>query len=172
MITVTTERIWLGILTVLLIAGIIGGIVALLALWADLDLLDRQVAGGVTGDWGMQPTSQPKTAGDPTGRIDAVAVSSDTLSVTLSVRLSGPADLLFEPPVLRSGQGTYHPTQDSLERARFAFLDLVGGGQARATFVFHPAPVEGEKLALVFNPNQQPSDPVSPRWELVIRSAQ
>jgi hypothetical protein len=168
----TREQIWLGILTVLVLGTVVGGVVALSALRADLDLLDRQVAGGVTGDWGVQPTAPPETAGNPTGRIDAVAASSDTLSVTLSVRLSGPADLLFEPPVLRSGQGTYHPTQDSLERVRFAFLDLVGGGQARATFVFHPAPVEGEKLALVFNPNQQPSDPVSPRWELVIRSAQ
>ncbi len=168
----TTERIWLGILTVLLVGAIVGGVVALSALRADLGLLDRQVAGSVTSDWGVQSTASPKTAGNPTGRIDAVAVTSDTISITVSVRLSGPADLLFEPPVLRGGQGVYHPTQESLGQARFDFLDLVNSGQAQTTLVFHPAPAEGESLALVFNSNHQSGDPTSPRWELMIRSGE
>jgi hypothetical protein len=166
----TKEHIWLGMLTVLLGLTLAGGAVAVAALQADLNLLERQIVGGDANNatnWSQQPTPQPD--GQPAGRIDALVITSDTLSVTLSVRFSGPADLLFEPPVLRGEQGTYSPTQDSLGQARFDFLNLVNSGHTQTTFVFRPAPVAGERLTLVFNPNHQPRDPVAPRWELEIR---
>jgi len=175
----TTERIWLGILTVLVLGTIVGEVVAIAALRADLDALDRQIAGkasggwsgpGETSVWSQTPTPQP--VGQPSGRIDALVVTSDTFSLTVTVRFSGPADLLFEPPVLEGEKGAYGPTPESLGQARFDFLSLVNTGQTQTTFVFRRAPVDGERLTLVFNPNHEPRDPVAPRWEFPVRSGQ
>ena len=179
----TREQIWLSVLTALLVGLTIGGIVTVASLRADLDLLDREVAtlcgiNPVDGSgWtpGPEDTSNPSEWSsaefdDPSGRIQGVAVLSDTLSITVTVRYAGPGDLLYEPPILKGARATYHPTPHSLEQARFDVLNLVTGGQATAVLGFRPVPPQGEKLTLVFNPNQQPGDPVAPRWEMIIRS--
>ena len=167
------EQIWLIVLSVVLALVAIGGIVAVATLRADLDRLDRQLAASESGwedetdDW-SEPAPQPVS--EPVGRIQDVAASTETLTLTISVRFSGPADLLYEPPVLQGDQGAYHPTQASLEQARFAFLSLASVGQVVTTFVFQPSPLKGEtSLTLVFNPNGVPGDLVAPRWEMPIR---
>jgi len=167
-------QVWLIVLSVLLGLALVGGLVAVATLRSDIGRLDRQLAGQwevervEASSWNEPPPSRP--AGSPTGRIEDLAITTDTLTLTVSVRLSGPGDLLFEPPVLRGDRTDYRPTKASLEQARYDFLDLVTAGQAEGVFVFRPAPVDGESLTLVFNPNHQPSDPVAPRWEMVIRN--
>ncbi len=166
-------QIWLIVLSALLGLALVGGMVAVATLRSDIDQLDRQLAGG----WEPEPSeseswSEPADvppAGNPTGRIQDLAVTTDTFTLTVSVQLSGPGDLLFEPPVLRGSKTDYRPTQASLEQARYDFLDLVTAGQAVGTFVFRPAPVQEESLTLVFNPNHQPADPVAPKWQMVVR---
>ena len=99
--------------------------------------------------------------------IAGVRVLSDTLVMTVTVRSSGAGDLLYEPPVVVDEAGRVYPvTGESLEAARYAFLDLVTRGQAAAELAFAGAPAEGARLTLVFNPNQEPTDILAPRVEV------
>jgi hypothetical protein len=194
-IETTREQIWLIALTVLLVLVLVGGVVAVVTLRADIDALDRQVAalaGGqvgaasveASGEWGtdgagwgvQQPTAQP---GGPTGHILGTRTLSNTFQITIAVRFAGPGHLLYEPPVLVSAstlgsggnQATYYPTQASLQQAHLDFLNLVTGGEATGALVFRPVPPPGEGLTLIFNPNHQPGDLVAPRWEMSIRGS-
>jgi hypothetical protein len=193
-IETTREQIWLIALTALLVLILVGGVIAIVTLWADIDALDRQVAalaGGqigaanaeAGGEWGtdgvgwgvQQPTAQP---GGPTGRILGTRTLSNTFQITVAVRFAGPGHLLYEPPILvsasASGSGgnqvTYYPTQASLKQAHLDFLSLVAGGEATSALVFRPVPPPGGGLTLVFNPNHQPGDLVAPRWEMSVRA--
>jgi hypothetical protein len=193
-IETTKEQIWLMALTALLVLVLVGGVIAIVTLRADIDALDRQVAvlaGGqvgaasaeASGEWGtdgagwgvQQPTAQP---GDPSGRILGTRTLSNTFQITIAVRFAGPGHLLYEPPVLvsaptlgsESNQVTYYPTQASLQQAHLDFLSLVTGGEATGALVFRPVPPPGEGLTLVFNPNHQPGDLVAPRWEMSVRN--
>ncbi len=98
---------------------------------------------------------------------------SGTLAMTVTVRFAGAGDLLYEAPEVVSQSGrTYPVTGDSLEQARFAFLDLVTGGQATAQFRFtgRPSLAGGDVLTLVFNPNQNARDAysITPRVEVAV----
>ena len=179
----TREQIWLTVLTALLVGVIIAGIVTVASLRADLDILDRQVGALAAlkpadgSGWAPDPeysigrgewsAAEPD---DPSGRVQGIAVLSDTLSITVTVRYAGPGDLLYEPPVLKGAKATFHPTPHSLEQARFDMLNLVTGGEATATLVFRPVPPQDDKLTLIFNPNQERGGPVAPRWTMDIRA--
>jgi hypothetical protein len=180
---VAREQIWLTILTAVIAFVTIGGVVTVAALRADLDLLDRELADLAAlrsadgGTWVPGPENGRGQSKDvaaepdsPSGRIQGVAVLSDTLTITVTLRYAGPGDLLYKPPLLKAAKATYHPTQRSLEQARFDLLSLVTGGEATAAFGFRPVPPQDEALTLIFNPNQQPGDPVAPHWEKVVRS--
>jgi hypothetical protein len=195
-IETTREQIWLVVLTALLVLVLVGGVIAIVTLRADIDALDRQVAalaGGqvgaasaeASGEWGtdgagwgvQQPTAQSQPAGGPTGRILGTKTLSNTFQITIAVRFAGPGHLLYEPPVLvsaptlgsKNNQITYYPTQASLKQAHLDFLNLVTGGEATSALVFRPVPPPDEGLTLIFNPNHQPGDLVAPRWEMSIR---
>lgn len=180
-IGLTREHLWLAGLTALALGLLVGGIVAIVTLRADLDALDRQMAvlvgsgrfvvsdqsnewsvdsGANTDEWGTQPA--------PTGYINGMAVLSDTFHLTVTISYAGSGNLLYEPPTLVSQvtQAAYHPTPTSLEQLRLSFLTLSTGGQATGSLVFRPTPAQGEGLALVFNPNHQAGDLVAPRWEM------
>lgn len=100
--------------------------------------------------------------------VGGVAVLSDTLVLTVTVRASGVGELLYEPPVVTDGSHEIPATGESLEKARFAFLDLVTKGLATARLEFSPAPDSGRRLTLVFNPSQRPEDPLTPRVEVPV----
>lgn len=100
--------------------------------------------------------------------VGGVSVVSDTLVLTVTVRSSGVGELLYEPPVVTDGAREYPATGESLEKARFAFLDLVTKGTATARLEFSPAPDPGGRLTLVFNPGQRPEDPLTPRMEVPV----
>lgn len=101
--------------------------------------------------------------------VAGVRVLSDTLAMTVTVRSGGAGDLLVEPPVVMDEAGRAYPaTPDSLEAARYAFLDLVTRGQAAAELTFAGTPPEGMRLTLVFNPHQEPTDILAPRVEVPV----
>lgn len=158
-----------------------GAIVALtLALIAAVAILAGEIAdlkrtvallAGVETETGEAWPVQPPTVAAPVQhQVGAVgAVVSDTLAVTVTVRSSGAGDLLYEPPVVVDDGGrVYAVGGDSLEAARYAFLDLVTRGQAMARLEFAPAPPPGVRLVLVFNPSQQTSNVLAPRVEALI----
>jgi hypothetical protein len=179
----TKEQAWLTGLTALLMLAIVGAVVAIASVRADLVRLDKQVAHLVSGipagageqpraqmdagGWGTQPTEQP---GGPSGHIQGISALSDTLQITVTVRFSGPANLLYEPPMLKGEEAIYRPTPGSLEKVRLDFLNLVTRGEATTTFSFQPVPSQDESLALIFNPNHPRGDRVAPRWDMVIRA--
>jgi hypothetical protein len=179
----TKEQAWLTGLTALLMLGLVGTVVAIASVRADLVRLDQHLAHLASGNpagagerprtprdaggWDTQPTAQP---GGPSGHIQGISALSDTLQITVTVRFSGPANLLYEPPVLKGAQATYRPTPGSLEKARLDFLNLVTRGEATTTFSFQPVPSQDESLALIFNPNHPRGDRVAPRWEMIIRA--
>jgi hypothetical protein len=166
-------KVWLGILTAALVLLTAGLVVGLATLNADIQKLDAQlsdVIGGSSGDaaWPVAPEATSVPALD--AHIVGTSATSSTLAVTVTVRCSGPVDLLADPPVLQGASGKLHPaTPDSLSQARFAFLDLVSKGSATATFVFQGAPDTKESLILVFNPSHRSTDIIAPRREVLVK---
>ena len=185
--------IWLSVLTGALVVLIIGVIVGLAALSSDVAQLDQQVTAlkftGVSPSastdsgsvqWpaagsALRSTATPSGSGASNfkAQIDSLKVASGTLEVGLTVQFSGPADLLYQPAIVRGALGrVYSITSDSLKAARFAFLDLTTGGQATARFTFQPAPAAQEALTLVFNPEMPVQDAVAPRVAVVLRNGE
>ncbi len=167
-------KAWLGIVTVAVVLLTAGLVVGLVTLNADVQKLDAQLSdvvsecGGGDAAW---PVASDATA-VPTldARIVGTSATSSTFAVTVTVRFSGPADLLAEPPVLQGGSGRLYPaTPDSLSQARFAFLDLVSKGSATAAFAFQGATDKKESLTLVFNSGHRTTDGVAPKRQVQIR---
>ncbi len=176
--------IWLSVLTGAVVMVIIGIVIGIAALASDVTQLDEQVTAlkfGEKSDGGSTMLPSASTTLKPTpvsgsmpsafkAQIDGLSVIASGLAVTLTVQFSGPADLLYQPPIVRGAKSASYPiTPDSLKAARFAFLDLTTRGQATAQFVFQPMPVAKEALTLVFNPTMPVSDAVAPRIEVVLR---
>jgi hypothetical protein len=115
-----------------------------------------------------EPISMAETR--PQVGIAGARVLSGTLAMTVTVRSTGPGDLLYEAPQVVTGAGrVYQITGESLRDARLAFLDLVTGGQATAQLTFTGAPALDGGLTLVFNPNRTPADAyIAPRIEVPI----
>ena len=141
-------------------------------------LLARQVAAlqtqiaAVTGEGGNvlparpqeREPSPPVTGQQPLAvQVTDVATGDEHLDVTLLVYRHGPADLLFETPVLvDANDHEYRPTTDSLEQAHYDLLNLVTGGQAETSLQF-PRPASTTNLRLIFNAGRTAGDPVAPR---------
>ena len=177
-----TERIVLWVVVGLLATWLVVGTAMVAGELAAINdvLRGRESAGGSgaasdPAPWGTEPTpSWGAGSGAGSGgqaetwaRVAGVTAISDTLTMTVTVRSSGAGDLLYEPPVVVDETGrTYPPTGESLEAARYAFLDLVTQGQATAELDFAGAPAAGVSAVLVFNPGQQPDDLLAPRLEV------
>jgi len=119
-------------------------------------------------------TSDDDMAADgalPEVDIRDIQINADGLAITVTVRYAGAGDLLYEPPQVVSDAGDVYPiTPDSLEEARYAFLDLATRGQVTAELVFTGEVRDEEDLRLVFNPHQNLDDAfVSPRVEIALR---
>lgn len=179
--------IWLSVLTGAVVVVIIGVVIGIAALASDVAQLDKPVTAlKFGGRPDAVPTtlpsassalkSTPVSGSTPSAfkaQIDGLNVTSSGLVVSLTVQFSGPADLLYQPPIVRGTKSaSYTITPDSLKAARFAFLDLTTGGQASARFVFQPAPPAKEALTFVFNPTMPVGDAVAPRIEVVLRSGE
>ena len=146
--------VWLLVLTVM-VAGELEAINAVLAEEVSAGL---QMPPGEAGDEGGSEL-RADGANHVQASLAGVTVLSNTVVMTVAVRASGPGDLLYEPPELVDGDGdTYPVTSESLERARFAFLNLTTKGQATTRLTFSGTPAEGERLTLVFNPHQTAAD--------------
>ncbi len=167
-------KVWLGILTAAVVLLTAGLVVGLVTLNTDIQKLDAQlsdVLGGRGNSDAAWPVA-PEATAVPTldAHIIGTSATSSTLVVTLTVRFSGPADLLADPPVLRGASGKLYPaTSDSLSQAHFAFLDLVSKGSATTVFVFQGATDAKESLILVFNPSHRSTDIIAPRREVLVR---
>lgn len=177
--------IWLGALTGSMVVLILGVIIGLAALSADVARLDEQVTAlkyggqinigsaslsGVGSDRKPSTTPGSSAGANFKAQIDGLKVLSCSLEVDLTVQFSGPADLLYLLPIVQGAKGTtYAVTPESLKAARLAFLDLTTRGQATARLVFQPAPSAQEALTLVFNPEMPSDDVVAPRIEVVLR---
>ena len=146
--------VWLLVLTVM----VVGELKAINAVLAEEVSAGLQRPPGETGDEG-DGERRAEGANHVQANLAGVDVLSDTVVMTVAVRASGPGDLLYEPPELVDGDGgTYPVTSESLERARFAFLDLTTKGQATTQLAFSGMPAEGERLTLIFNPHQTAAD--------------
>jgi len=175
-----TERIVLWVVVGLLATWLVVGTAMVAGELAAINdvLRGRESAGGSgaasdPAPWESEPTPVGSWGAGNTGntgtwaRVAGVQVLSGTLTMTVTVRSSGAGDLLYEPPVVVDETGrTYPPTGESLEAARYAFLDLVTRGQATAELDFAGAPAAGVSAVLVFNPGQQPDDLLAPRLEV------
>jgi hypothetical protein len=187
--------IWLSGLTGVVVVLVLGVLVGLAAVSSDIAQLDEQVTAlkyGAASDGALDQlpplNAGSGASGSPTlpltplapasqrvgparfkAQIDDLQTISNTLHVGLTVQFSGPADLLYQPPVVIDATGkTYRVTPASLKAARFALLDLTTANQAAATFVFEPAPGAGA-LMFVFNPEMPDGDVVAPRIEVPLR---
>jgi hypothetical protein len=186
--------IWLSLLTGALVILVIGVIVGLAAVSSDVAQLDEQLTAlkyGAAADSAIEQLpplssgsvksgvkSPPDVAAGSTvaaptnfkAQIDQLQIISNTLRVGLTVQFAGPADLLYQPPIVRDAKGaTYRIAPDSLKAARFALLDLTTAGQAAAVFVFEPTPPVQGALTFVFNPEMPAGDVVAPRIEVPLR---
>lgn len=176
--------VWLSFLTGALVMLVIGGIVGLAALSSDVAQLDEQVTTLKFGEAGLpvgarltaDATSTPAASAARAGfkvQIDELLMAKQSVSVTLTVRWSGAADLLYLPPVVSDGAGReYTVTAASLKAARLAWLDLTTAGEATATFVFEPAPPAKGALTLIFNPGMPAGDAVAPRIDVILRAGE
>ena len=178
--------IWLSVLTGAGVILIIGVVIGWVALASDVAQLDEQVAalkfGGIStgalpaGGSTPLPSASSVLKSAPSAfkaQIDGLGIPTSGLVVSLTVQFGGPADLLYQPPIVRNAKGVmYTITPDSLKAARFAFLDLATSGQASARFVFQPAPAAKEALTLVFNPTMPAGDAIAPRVAVVLRSGE
>ncbi len=142
--------VWLLTLTVMVIG--------------ELKAIDAVLAEGVSASLQMPRDEgnselRAESANHVQASLAGVKALSDTVVMTVTVRASGSGDLLHEPPELVGGDGNTYPiTSESLEQARFAFLDLVTKGQSTTLLVFSGIPAEGERLTLIFNPHQTAAD--------------
>ncbi|CAG0930979.1 hypothetical protein PLCT1_01609 [Planctomycetaceae bacterium] len=187
--------IWLSLLTGAVAVLVIGVIVGLAAISSDVAQLDEQLtalkfgapaesaidqlspltpSAALRNSLKLTPDAPASSTGAAPGnfkaQIDELQTISNTLRVGLTVQFSGPADLLYQPPVVVDAQGTtYRVTPASLKAARFALLDLTTAGQAAAAFVFEPAPPAQGALTFTFNPGMPVGDVVAPRIEVVLR---
>ena len=141
-------------------------------------LLARQVAAlqtqiaAATGERGkslparpqVHEPSPPVTGQQPLAvQVTGVAAGDERLDVSLLVYRNGPADLLFETPVLVDADDhEYRPSADSLEQAHYDLLDLVTGGQAETILQFS-CPDSTADLRLIFNTGRTTVDAVAPR---------
>ena len=168
--------IWLAALTGAMVVLIIGAIVGLAALSSDVSQLDEQVTALKFGAGAsLPPVATPSTAMPSSfkAQIDDLRLTSKTLSVTLTIRWSGPADLLYLPPIVRDAAGKEYPaTAASLKTARLAWLEMTTSGQATVVFVFEPAPPAKGALTLVFNPTMPAGDAVAPRVDVLLRAGE
>ena len=156
------ERIVLWVLVGL---NLVGMIVLTVAVFGELDAVNRQLLVLTEGDAPDAP-QQPAPVSAHQVAIAGVDVLSDTVAMTVTVRSAGAGDLLFEPPVLKDHAGRTYPVDgDSLKAARLAFLDLVTKGQATARFEFAGRLTPTPELRLVFNPGQETTNIVAPRIE-------
>jgi hypothetical protein len=159
------ERIALWVIVGLLAVGLVVSVVMITGeLQAINDVLAaRQSAEPVaaTPEHDPMPKNDPPIAVGITG----TEVLSDTMTMTVTVRYSGQGDLLYEPPeVVDAAGNTYPITGESLEEAKFAFLDLVTAGQVTTQLTFAGAPQGSARL--VFNPNQPQSNSlIAPKTE-------
>jgi hypothetical protein len=196
MMTDNKITIWLSLLTGAVVVLVIGVIVGLAAVSSDVAQLDEQLTAlkfgapaastidqlpPLTPSAALPPRPPQSGGGALAGQartapanfkaqIDDLQTVSNTLRVGLTVQFSGPADLLYQPPVVVDAQGTtYRVTPASLKAARFAWLDLTTAGQAAAVFVFEPAPPAQDTLTLTFNPEMPVGDVVAPRIEVPLR---
>jgi hypothetical protein len=168
--------IWLSILTGAVVMAVIGFVIGLAALGSDLTHLNDQVAalkfGVPASSSDMTPVSTP--VGDRTQRninfsaqIDGLSLLKDSLVVSLTVQFGGPANLLYQPPIVRGEAGRIYPiTAASLKAARAAFLNLITAGEVSTPLVFQPVPLKAESLTLVFNPTMPAGDAVAPQIEV------
>ena len=176
--------VWLSLLTGALVMLVVGAIVGLAALSSDVAQLDEQVTALKFGEAGLPadtrlaagPTSTPAAASVRSAvkaQIDGLLTAKQSLSVTLTVRWSGAADLLYLPPVVSDGAGReYTVTAASLKAARLALLEMTTAGQATATFVFEPAPPAKGALTLTFNSGMPVGDAVAPRVDVSLRASE
>ena len=176
--------VWLGLITGALVMLVIGAIVGLAALSSDVAQLDEQMTALKFGEAALPagvrlaawPTSTPaagSTRAAFKAQIDGLLMAKQSLSVTLTVRWSGAADLLYLPPVVSDGTGReYTATAASLTAARLAWLDLMTAGEATATFVFEPVPPVKGALTLIFNPGMSVGDAVAPRIDVPLRAGE
>ncbi len=166
-------KIWLGIVTAVLVVVTAGIIVGLTTLNHDITRLDAQLSEMKEAGVGSAPilsgVPAPQSPGALEANIVATASTTSTFALTVTVHFSGPADLLAEPPVLQGNGKTYPATPESAAQARFAFLDLVTKGQATTRLVFQGAPAASELLTLIFNPGRRATDIVAPRREVRVR---
>ncbi len=166
-VTVGLLAVWLLVLTVM-VTGELRVINTVLAGSAPA------LTGLETGAGGIVEVGEPVSMAEtrPQVGIAGARALSGTLAMTVTVRASGPGDLLYEAPQVMAESGRAYPiTGDSLKNARLAFLDLVTGGQATAQLTFTGAPAldGGDGLMLVFNPNRTPVDAyIAPRIEVPI----
>lgn len=189
--------IWLSLLTGAVVVLVIGVIVGLAAVSSDVAQLDEQLTAlkfgtpvqssidqlpplsggarrGQVSGLKLTPDAPAGSADAAPGnfrvQIDELQTVSNTLRVGLTVQFSGPADLLYQPPVVVDVKGTaYRVTPASLKEARFALLDLTTAGQAAAVFVFEPAPPAKGALTFTFNPQMPVGDVVAPRIAVTLR---
>lgn len=146
--------------------------------WPALSKPEGSAAGQPTPWWGTESPGQSGWLEGPGGGtgsanvyigVAGVQMLSDTLGMTVTVRSSGAGDLLYQPPVVVDSEGqVYQVTGDTLERARLAFLNLITRGQATGWLEFSGVPLQGTQLTLVFNPDQQPGDILSPHLEIPV----
>jgi hypothetical protein len=162
-------------------AALIGVIVLAVVVSAELREVNRQLlalAGGgppagevllLEGAGPATPGPASTWGGQAQVGVAGVAVLSDTVAMTVTVRSYGTGDLLFEPPVLldRDGQ-TYPIIGESLAAARMAFLDLVTQGEATAHLAFSGRVSSTSGLWLVLNPGQETTDAVAPRLQVPV----
>ena len=159
--------LWCIVIVLLVYVGAFTAIVT-----AELSEINAVLLAVAANDRGQLPATkgdQPPTSGGMPDNmrvgIAGAATISNTLVMTVSVSVSGSVrDLLYEPPVLQDASGgrTYPITPDSLERARYAFLDLITRSQATARLEFEGAPGR-DNLWLTFNPNQQTGHTLYPQ---------
>lgn len=146
-------------------------------------ILNGRIGSGIGQAAGVSESAAPtpwwgelETAGHDETRQGSIRIGvagarllSSTLEMTVTVRSSGAGDLLFEPPiVVDNNGGVYQVIGESLEQARLAFLDLITRGQATVGLAFSGSPPEGARLILIFNPDQQPTDILAPRVEVLV----
>lgn len=154
--------LWGAIVVLALAIGIMAVVVA-----GELHVINATLADLAAGREPLPVLPTPQAEARARVGVAGVAVLSDTLALTVTVSMAGPGDLLYDPPALQVGSRTYPATGDSLEKARFAFLDLVTRGQATARLVFAAPALDGETW-LVFNPSRQPGDPVAPQVRVLV----
>lgn len=162
------ERIalWVIVIALVVYSGVITAVVSgeLEQINSVLTVLNTAAETGGMAQATPLPLSAP---GGPKVGIAGVYVISTTEVMTITASSSGPGDLLYEAPVLQAGSRTYPIEGSSLEKARYAFLDLVTKGQTSAQLVFTAPPADAE-VWLVFNPGRQPGDAVAPQVRALV----